>query len=127
MSDSLDEAIQTAETDIPHLLRVPHATCSHLINIHARCDCITGQTIHRLIAQGWRPPPRVWKNGSTIPAGVRVMDEEGDTYPDSGTEDWDEPWDSFLGRLVEVPSAQEWRQIVAQAEREGRLLGGDAE
>ncbi|MDQ0376570.1 hypothetical protein [Amycolatopsis thermophila] len=61
--------------------------------------------------------PRVFFNGDTIPAGVKVMDQNGDVHPDSFDDDGEE-WDNGnFGPLVEVTVDYAAEVARARAER----------
>ena len=62
--------------------------------------------------------PRVWFDGDTIPAGVRVIAEDGDVHPDP--DDMDEEWENGnLGPLVEFTVDYDAEVAHARREREG--------
>lgn len=74
------------------------------------------------------PEPRVWFSGDTVPADVRVMQEDGSVNSTNYDDDDGEEWDNYLGTVVEVTLTEDrWHAIVdrARAERKEKMSSPD--
>lgn len=90
-----------------HNLRVSdlEALCAHTARVWQLTDAVVAEQDEQIRVMKAQlavamEKPRVFFNGDTVPAGVRVMDRNGDMHPEA--DEIEEEWDSYLGPVVEV-------------------------
>lgn len=123
MTDELRD--YAAQLMLDHARDVEHLTITEMAPDHLGRDLTDDEitavadliaTAHITITQPARP--RVFFNGDEVPAGVRVIAEDGEVYPDA--DDMEMEWvNGNLGPLVELIVDYDTEVARARRDREG--------
>src|SRR5206468_659667 len=82
------------------IIKIEHATDCDGNDISAALARKIADLLDGFAQDDPAPDPRVFFRGDTVPAGVRVITEDGTVYPDA--DDLDGEWDNYLGPVVEL-------------------------